>query len=614
MSSSTHPRRLFAHALPRGESLIAWIGLGAAAIMLAVLGASTLWSMHGQSQSLRKARQDRAVSIGTLIARNAESMIAADQTMSLRAMVAGLPAEHNLSFVQIVIPDAKQTVIADSLSKGKYDPPPANWSTLKPAIAENSVQQTDKHTEVRIPMQIAGKGPAMLILRADGHLPTLQGWEAPLGAGVIGVGGLVCLWAAYRTARKRLRGVGAVREALRALSEGETNAATLSVAPTLGPEAVAWNRLVSEAEQLRERLTQDRVNERLGDRRGGETELHSVCDALWQGLLLVDDTMRVKFANGAAGVFLGVKREELLNSDATKALGDQEVVQAIRKVAAGVSRTRTHVEVCRTGEGAKVASVLRFSIRPVRKADSAAALVVIEDLTQQKVADESRNAFVASATHELRTPLTNMRLYVDQLVEEPDLETASRARALNVVSGEIRRLERLVGDMLSVAEIEAGQLKLHRDEVRLETIFDELKADFDEQARQKSITLNFDLPPKWPRFKGDRDKLVLAMHNLVGNAVKYTPEGGSVSIRVKEDEGDLAIEVVDNGIGIADTESELIFDKFYRAKDKRIVGITGTGLGLSIARDVVRLHGGDITVRSQIDKGSTFTVSLPLAA
>jgi signal transduction histidine kinase len=258
-------------------------------------------------------------------------------------------------------------------------------------------------------------------------------------------------------------------------------------------------------------------------------------------------------------------------------------------------------------------SVLRVTVRPLRKEDSAVALVVIEDVTQQRVADEARNSFVAQATHELRTPLTNMRLYLEMLLEDGGAEDAKkRADALNVISQEARRLERIVGDMLSVSEIEAGSMKLNRDDVRINTVFQEIEADFREQAAAKEIKLRFDLPPKMPVLMGDRDKIVMALHNLVGNAIKYTPAGGEVTVRVSEEKGNLTVDVTDNGIGIREDEREKIFEKFYRAKDRRITNITGTGLGLAIAREVVRMHGGDVTVRSQLDKGSTFTMTLPL--
>jgi two-component system sensor histidine kinase VicK len=112
--------------------------------------------------------------------------------------------------------------------------------------------------------------------------------------------------------------------------------------------------------------------------------------------------------------------------------------------------------------------------------------------------------------------------------------------------------------------------------------------------------------------KGDRDKILLALHNLVGNALKYTPHGGKVAVNVNTTGKNLIVEVQDSGIGISPEDAEKIFERFYRARDPRVGKITGTGLGLTIAREVVRLHGGDITVDSQINQGSTFTMTIPV--
>jgi signal transduction histidine kinase len=230
------------------------------------------------------------------------------------------------------------------------------------------------------------------------------------------------------------------------------------------------------------------------------------------------------------------------------------------------------------------------------------------------VAEESRNAFVAHATHELRTPLTNIRLYLETAMEDGEADPAVRGKCLNVINQEARRLERIVGEMLSVSEIEAGSLRIKRDDVRLDVLFEDLKTDYQPQAEEKKIALTFNLPPKLPVINGDRDKILLAMHNLVGNALKYTPEGGTVTIDVKEDGKMLTFAVTDSGIGISQEDAERIFERFYRAKDTRVEKITGTGLGLTLAREVVRLHGGVVTVDSELNKGSTFTITLPAIA
>lgn len=610
ISRPTIARRLFGS----GESMVASAGLAAAAILLGAIAGSAWWALHTHEQTLRSARDSQVRTVGELLARNAETMLADRDAARTRRALESTLRDYGLTDARITLPGG--AVVADAVpGQTEAELPAEPWQTagqaaVLPGEIDTAVEADGSRT-VRIGMLIPRLGPAVLEIRDNAEPPMWAAWRLQAGIGGFGALGLVGLLFAYRRMRARLRAVGAIRDALAAVDAGQDAGSQLAVSAALGKEAAAWNRLLAERERLRERAAAERAAESLSNRRGRDGDLASACDAMWQGMLLVDEQMKVKYVNGAAAVFLRKKREELPGQDAAGLFEDGKLAAAVRSVATGSVRSRTVIEVDRTAE--KNGGVLRFSVRPVRKEDAATALVLIEDITQQRVADASRNAFVAQATHELRTPLTNIRLYVDGLLEEPDLEPAKRAQSINVISQEARRLERIVGDMLSVAEIEAGQLKLRRGDVRLDAMFTELKTDFQEQAEHKEIKLVFDLPPKLPVIGGDRDKIVLALHNLVGNAIKYTPAGGEVTVRVREEGANLIVDVADNGIGIKAEECELIFDKFYRAKDKRIAGITGSGLGLALAREVARLHGGDITVHSQVDKGSTFTLQLPAA-
>jgi signal transduction histidine kinase len=202
---------------------------------------------------------------------------------------------------------------------------------------------------------------------------------------------------------------------------------------------------------------------------------------------------------------------------------------------------------------------------------------------------------------------------VEHALEECEKDVAQTIASLNIVNEESQRLSRVVSEILSVSEIEVGSFCIHKDDVRLDALFTQLQSDYEAQARDKKITLTFNLPPKLPVLQGDRDKIFLAVHNVLDNALKYTPKQGCVSVTVTVEEDRLCIVVTDTGVGIHEDELEKIFEKFYRSKDKRIHGITGSGLGLPIAREVVRLHGGDLKAASEWDKGSTFTVILPLS-
>jgi signal transduction histidine kinase len=182
-----------------------------------------------------------------------------------------------------------------------------------------------------------------------------------------------------------------------------------------------------------------------------------------------------------------------------------------------------------------------------------------------------------------------------------------------VINQEATRLERIVDDMLSVAEIESGEMKLRHDDVRMDELLTHMRADFQAQADEKQIQLVFDLSPKLPVIQADRDKIGLVLINVIGNALKYTPQKGKVTVivDVTDDEQRIVFDVRDTGIGIDSGEIERIFDKFYRANDRRVAKIVGTGLGLALTRAVVQQHGGGIAIESELDKGSRFVITLP---
>lgn len=422
---------------------------------------------------------------------------------------------------------------------------------------------------------------------------------------------LMCWFACIPLIRRSFAGMRAVKSALAAAAEGRVRADELRLDSKFGVEAAGLNTLLIELEHLRDQLSAKAVATMAAGSSIGEATNAGALDGLWLGVVVLDSNGCVDYANGAAAVTLGCRREALVGSAIDDLVKSTDAASTLREAIA--QRKRATVEVTGDAENQE-RTVLRMTVKPLRRGDVGATMMLIEDVTQQRVADESRNAFVTQATHELRTPLTNIRLYLETLTDQVDSDVTVRAKCLNVINGEVRRLERIVSDMLSVSEIEAGSLSLRSDDVHPATMFEDIEADFKAQAEDKEIALKFDLPPKFTNFSGDRDKLTLVLHNLIANALKYTPAGGSVTVHVEQSTEALSVSVSDNGIGIDAEECELIFERFYRSRDRRVAGITGSGLGLALARRISRLHGGDITVKSAPDKGSTFTLTLPCGA
>jgi len=592
----------------QGESMVAPVGFGIVGILLAVIGASAWWVLRTQRASVHATRLDQAHTVCNLLSQSAEVMMAREELSSLRRLVAEAGREYKLTQCRIVLPSGQ--VVADVHPSGiTFKKLPPSWSKVAQDVPAGS--SNDHIISLNYPLDVPGRGAARLELTAPVTYPSWSQWEGPAGVGAVGAAALAGLLLVYRRTRSRLQGMGAIREALISLDKGEAVPGALAVSAHFGPEAGAWNALLSEKEELRKQIVTDRARESVGYKNETHRDLAAACDALSHGLMIIDQKGRATYLNGAAATFLQVDRADALGKDVVDFIQEQEVVDAIRAGFSGSGFRRTSVEVDR---GGGTSGVLRFVIRPARGTDSVAAVIIIEDITQQRVAESSRNTFVAQATHELRTPLTNILLYVETALEQGDSDPALRDKCLNVINQEGRRLERTVGDILSVAEIEAGSYQINKDDVRMDEMLEQLKFDYEAHAKEKQIKLTFDLPPKLPVLQGDRDKILLALHNLIGNALKYTAADGQVTVSAETAGNRLVVEVIDTGIGISEEELAPVFERFYRASDPRVAETPGSGMGLALAREVVRLHGGDVTVRSEFDKGSTFTLTLPLPA
>jgi len=595
--------------LLRGESAIASIGLALAVILVGTMAASTWWAVRSQQHAKHKAEARRMKDVAALLAGSAESMLTAEELSPLRRLIIDTAQRHDLEECRIVLPDG--SIIADAHPAHiTIHALPQAWPDGKPRYTTARLVTRDAF-DLRYPLEVKGRGSAELQLSGRIELSTAPLWQSQTNLMLIGTAAMLALLLVYRHSRSRLQAMGAIRESLLAIERGESTAAALQVNAALGAEAEAWNEILAEKHALRKSVLADKARESLVDRRrSGGGDLQKAIDVLAQGMILLDEHLRVKFCNGAATVFLQHRREQILDRDIREVILNTDVAHRLQSWIKGGAVGRETFESDR-GESDSD-GVLRWQFRPMRKDDAASTMIIIEDITQQRVAEEARHTFVAQATHELRTPLTNIRLYVETALEDGESDPAAMANCLNVINSESRRLERIVSDLLSTAEIEAGSLKLQTDDVHLREVFDQLAADYAAQAKEKRTELTFNLPPKLPVIQADRDKLTLALHNLVGNALKYTPDGGTVTVNVEVDGKGLSVDVIDSGIGIAPTDQQQIFDRFYRAQDRRVADITGSGLGLALAREVIRMHGGHIAVQSEIDKGSTFTLTLPL--
>ena len=241
------------------------------------------------------------------------------------------------------------------------------------------------------------------------------------------------------------------------------------------------------------------------------------------------------------------------------------------------------------------------------------AVAVLNDITNEKVIQKRNAEFVSAVSHEMKTPLSSIKAYVELLADGDAEDEQTRDEFLGVIGGQADRLQRLVENLLNLARIEAGVVEVNKEPRSLNELLTEVFNLMQPTAQQKNITLACDLSPLYLGVLADRDMLMQAAMNLLSNAIKYTHPGGKVTLRSRQDDRDVVFEVEDTGVGLNAEDCDKVFEKFYRvSKDKSMA--PGTGLGLPLAKHIVEdVHGGRLTLKSELGRGSIFRITLPNA-
>ena len=386
--------------------------------------------------------------------------------------------------------------------------------------------------------------------------------------------------------------------------------------PVSGPTPAesGWNRLVRYLGQDGRRGRLDaRLGQALEEYRQNKSE--QILNSLADGIAVTDENDRITFANGALLSLLGMGAagETLRAKTMEQCLVPDGGGESAAKLLDPKLRGRVVVvEIGRSGDGSSQGT-LRVARSPLHCAERGAGGYVwsVRDVTQQKLADQMRDQFLNAATHELRTPMANIKAYAETLAIGEMVDVEQQKMFCNIINEEVTRLASFVDDLLHLSRMEVGATTLRRQTTDMERLIGEVADKVHAQMERKRITFESDLPGKLPELMVDKEKFTVALVNLLGNAAKYTPEGGRVRLHVELSQQSMQIHVEDSGIGISVEEIPKVLDKFFRSSDLRVHDQTGSGLGLSLANEIVRLHGGKIKIQSELNKGSTFTVVLP---
>ncbi|WP_419956242.1 ATP-binding protein [Neobacillus niacini] len=239
------------------------------------------------------------------------------------------------------------------------------------------------------------------------------------------------------------------------------------------------------------------------------------------------------------------------------------------------------------------------------------AVAVLRDMTEERVLEKMRKDFIANVSHELRTPISMLQGYSEAIVDDIAESQEEKKEMAKVIYDESLRMGRLVNELLDLARMEAGHIQLTLDEVNLYSFMNRIVHKFQGLARENDIYLSADLENDLPNVLFDPDRIEQVLTNLIDNAIRHTPQGGSVRLLVKADDLGIKVEVSDSGSGIPEEDLPFVFERFYKADKARTRGRAGTGLGLAIAKNIIDAHRGHISVQSKIGQGTTFSFLLP---
>jgi PAS domain S-box-containing protein len=363
--------------------------------------------------------------------------------------------------------------------------------------------------------------------------------------------------------------------------------------------------LYGELQEQRERAEADRKR------------LIVILENLPEGVLVCDVQGNITMLNAKATQMMGfalggnVHRRPFVTKYADGSAYEDRELPLSRTLAFGDNVGGQHI-VVQLPERDDAIDVLN-STAPLLDSDGrlAGAVVVYQDISAIKAVERLKDDFFSMATHELRTPLTSITMSAGLLAELVGGQGGKVAGLARLVDDSAQRMRRLVDDLLDLSRLEHGRLTLYRRDFNLEAVIEHASEEIAPLVERKGQRLAIQLPEGGCQVNADATRIEQIILNLLANAVKYTPEGGRISLSVSQDEAETVVTVADNGPGVSEDDRERIFERFFRSKQDATSATGGTGLGLPIARMLVELHGGRVWLEDAPGGGSVFRFTIP---
>lgn len=372
----------------------------------------------------------------------------------------------------------------------------------------------------------------------------------------------------------------------------------------LGKLAKIFNYMTLELN----RLNKMNLNEIINEKNKTKAIVRNIVD----GVIVTDTDFKILVLNEVAEKFFGISEKSANGAHISNVIHNQQLLNFIKDINENNDESSTCELKLKNPETWRDISIQARAARVIGEENALIGVVtILRDVTREKEIDRMKTELVSMVAHELRSPLTSISGF-SELLMDPTVNREQSEEYASIILKESNRLSDLINKFLDISKIEAGKSQVNRVKFQLREIVDKVLDVNLHQAEKKNIAISTKASPNMQMVNADRGMIEQVMLNLFSNAIKYSPENSAVEVRIRETDAEVVVEVEDTGYGISEESIPRVFDKFYRAAENDAVRAeSGTGLGLPLVKEIIETHGGRVSVKSQLNKGSTFSFTLP---
>lgn len=530
----------------------------------------------------------------------------------------GFPPSRSLQQVVVELgenTDSRLTVIAAEgrvIADSQESPGNMDNHGLRPEIIDarkhgsattSRFSQTLQQEMIYRALRVTDKGGAIGFVRVSLPLRTIDKKVLQLRRIVLfstGVSALAALLLGFYFAKRFSDPLIRMTEVAEAISQGDYNRRiSVEQHDEVGKLAAAVNRMARSSALRMEEITTDR------------NRLAMIFAGMVEGVIGVDENQKIIHVNRRAADLLELSISSCIDKPIWQEVRVQEINQALERAIAEQGVVKSQMRRSLEADDL-VVNIYTVALRN-DAGEPQGAVIVLHDISELDHLERIRRDFVANASHELKTPITAIRGLAETILDDANMPPETRHGFIERIHRQSLRLSSLVVDLMTISRLESDQSEQSFQSVNLSEAVRRSVSAARAACEQKQLTLTVDQVDDSVVVDGDIQGLCQLIDNLIDNAIKYTPAGGLISVRLMKDQATAELQVVDSGVGISPQHQQRIFERFYRVDKARSLDLGGTGLGLSIVKNIAQQHGGSVSLESKSGHGSTFTVKFPLS-